>query len=65
VLAALAYLINPCDAVPDALPAIGLTDDLAVMALALERATRYVTPAVRARAKLLAPQWFGKQDGSK
>lgn len=64
VLAALAYLINPLDLVPDVLVGIGLTDDLAVLALALERASRYVTPAVRERAKSLAPEWLGKRDGN-
>jgi uncharacterized membrane protein YkvA (DUF1232 family) len=39
---------------------IGLTDDLAVLALALERASRFVTPAVRKRASELAPEWLGK-----
>ena len=63
VLAALAYLINPLDLVPDALVGIGLTDDLAVLALALERVSRYLTPAVRERAKALAPEWLGKRDG--
>jgi uncharacterized membrane protein YkvA (DUF1232 family) len=64
VLAALAYLINPLDLVPDVLVGIGLTDDLAVLALALERASRYVTPAVRERAKALAPEWLSKHDGN-
>jgi uncharacterized membrane protein YkvA (DUF1232 family) len=64
VLGALAYLINPLDALPDALVGIGLTDDLAVLALALERASRYVTPAVRERAKALAPEWLSKHDGN-
>lgn len=64
VVAALAYLINPIDLIPDALVGIGLTDDLAVMALAMERASRYVTPAIRRRAKQLAPDWLGKRDGN-
>ena len=64
VLAALAYLINPLDVIPDALVGIGLTDDLAVMALALERASRYVTPAIRRRAKELAPDWLGNNDNN-
>jgi uncharacterized membrane protein YkvA (DUF1232 family) len=64
VVASLAYLINPLDLMPDALVGIGLTDDLAVLALALERVSRYVTPAVRERAKALAPEWLGGHDGS-
>jgi uncharacterized membrane protein YkvA (DUF1232 family) len=47
VLASLAYLINPFDLVPDFAVGVGYADDLAVLALALERASRYVTPAVR------------------
>ena len=64
VLAALAYLINPLDALPDALLGIGLTDDLAVLALALERVSRYITPAVRERARELTPEWLGKRGGN-
>jgi len=56
ILAALAYLINPFDAIPDVLPGIGLTDDLAVLALALERLSHYVTPKVEARVKKLMPK---------
>jgi len=64
VLAALAYLINPLDALPDALVGIGLTDDLAVLALALERVSRYVTSAVRERAGELTPEWLAKRGGN-
>jgi len=64
VLAALAYLILIPDAIADFAPGIGFSDDLAVLALALERASRYVTPAVRERAKSLAPEWLSKHDGN-
>ena len=33
--AALAYLINPVDAIPDAIPVVGYSDDLAVIIAAL------------------------------
>ena len=58
VIAALIYLINPLDAIPDVLPGIGFADDLAVLALTLERLSRFVTPRVRMRAKRLAPEWL-------
>ncbi|MBI1320220.1 MAG: DUF1232 domain-containing protein [Candidatus Hydrogenedens sp.] len=58
VLAALAYLINPMDACPDALPGIGLTDDLVVLALALERLSNYVTAPVTRRVRELTPEWL-------
>ena len=63
VLAALAYLINPLDLVPDALVGVGLTDDFAVLALALERVSRHVTPAVRERPRVLAPEWLCGRGG--
>jgi uncharacterized membrane protein YkvA (DUF1232 family) len=57
-VAALAYLMNPLDACPDALPGIGLIDDLAVLALALDRLARHVTPTVEARVERLRPRWL-------
>lgn len=62
VVAALVYLINPLDAIPDVLPGIGLADDLAVLALTLERLSRFVTPRVKMRAKRLAPEWLKSGD---
>ncbi len=58
VLAALSYLINPCDAMLDALPGIGLIDDMAVLAFALERLSHFVTPQVQARVRRLTPAAF-------
>lgn len=55
---ALAYLVNPIDAVPDVLAGIGLADDLVVMGLALERLSRFVTPEARERAAQLAARLF-------
>ena len=62
VAAALVYLINPLDAIPDALPGIGLVDDLAVLALTLERLSRFATPRVRLRARRMAPEWLARRD---
>ena len=62
VAAALVYLLNPLDAIPDALPGIGLVDDLAVLALTLERLSRFATPRVRLRARCMAPEWLARRD---
>lgn len=62
VIAALVYLINPLDALPDVLPGIGLADDLAVLSVTLERLSRFVTPRVKMRAKRLAPEWLARAD---
>lgn len=61
VLAALMYLINPLDTIPDALPGIGFIDDLAVMAIALERLSRFLTQPVEERVKRLMPMWFAER----
>ncbi len=58
IAAALVYLVNPFDAVPDALPGIGLLDDAAAIGLVLHRLAAYVTPSVEARARGLLP-WGG------
>ena len=55
VLTALAYLINPFDAVPDAIPVAGFTDDLAVLALALERLSHFIPPEVEVRVREMLP----------
>ena len=37
IVAAIVYLLNPLDVIPDALPALGYLDDATVLALALRR----------------------------
>lgn len=59
IVATLLYLINPFDAVPDALPGIGLADDAAAIALLLQRLASFVTPSIEARASRLVP-WGDK-----
>lgn len=44
VIGALAYLINPVDAIPDAIPIIGYTDDLAVMLSAIASIKHNIRP---------------------
>jgi len=57
LLAALAYFVMPLDAIPDFLPAIGFTDDAAVLALALGLVSKSIKPRHRkaARARLGLP----------
>lgn len=62
VAAALVYLINPWDAIPDVIPGVGLADDLALIAVTLERLSRFVTPRVKLRAKRLAPDWLAREN---
>ncbi|WP_295810793.1 YkvA family protein [uncultured Nitratireductor sp.] len=51
LLAALAYFILPLDVVPDFLLGLGFTDDVAVLAAALNAVRRHITPAHRLAAK--------------
>ena len=37
IIAAIIYVVNPLDVIPDALPALGFLDDATVLALALRR----------------------------
>ena len=37
IIAAIIYLVNPLDVIPDALPALGFLDDATVIALAVRR----------------------------
>jgi len=51
VLAALAYFVLPTDAIPDILPAIGFTDDAAVIAAVAAIVGRNLKPAHKEAAK--------------
>jgi uncharacterized membrane protein YkvA (DUF1232 family) len=50
-LAALAYFILPTDIIPDLIPALGFTDDAAVMAALLAIIGRNIKPQHRTAAK--------------
>ena len=51
LLGALGYFVLPLDAIPDMFLALGYTDDLAVLLLALRTVQAHITDEHRARAK--------------
>lgn len=51
LLAALGYFVLPADALPDVLPALGFTDDAAVLLTAFGLVSSHITEAHRARAR--------------
>lgn len=57
---ALAYFILPLDTVPDWLMAVGYTDDLAALTLAVGTLASYIDDDVRARARERLRAWFGE-----
>lgn len=59
IIASLGYFISPLDAIIDAAPLVGFSDDLGVLALALATVALYITPAVKQQAHLKMKEWFG------
>jgi uncharacterized membrane protein YkvA (DUF1232 family) len=51
MLAALAYFVLPTDAIPDVLPAIGFTDDAAVIAALIAILGKNIKPRHKDEAK--------------
>lgn len=62
ILGALGYFILPVDLIPDFLPAVGYTDDLAALLLAFYKVRQCITPEVKERAETKLRQWFGEYD---
>ena len=59
VYGALAYLILPLDAIPDAIPVLGFTDDLGVIAAAVTTIAAHIDDDVRRKAREKQREWFG------
>ena len=57
--AALAYFILPLDAIPDIVPGIGYTDDLATLLTALVVVSAYVHKDIKIRAHEKTRHWLG------
>ena len=58
LMAALAYLIMPFDLFPDFMPLVGYSDDFVALTAVLSIWSRYMTPAIRARAERKLNQLF-------
>ena len=58
IVGALGYLILPADLVPDFIPALGFTDDLTALMVALRTLNKYLTPEINAQAKEQANKLF-------
>ncbi len=59
IYGALGYFILPFDAIPDMIPVIGYTDDLAVMVAAYSAVSSYITKSNKAKASKQLDRWFG------
>lgn len=61
ILAALGYLISPVDLIPDAIPVIGLMDDLAVLLLVLDVVDKYIPEVAYPKADAKMRELFGDE----
>lgn len=59
IFGALAYFISPLDAIPDAIPVLGYTDDMATLAAAVATVSMYITDEVKQLAQQKMHSWFG------
>lgn len=61
VLGALGYFILPIDVVTDFLPLVGLTDDVAVIMMALGNVYLSITDEMKEEAAILTDKWTGEE----
>src|SRR5262249_30989414 len=59
MLGALGYFIFPIDAIPDAIPVVGYSDDLAVLTAAAAAVAKFLTAKHGAQADETIQRWFG------
>ena len=62
IVGALGYMISPFDAVPDAIPIVGLTDDLAVLLYVLKKEWVDVEPEIKDKARERLYKWFDEDE---
>jgi len=61
-IGALGYMISPLDVLPDAIPIVGLTDDLAVLVYVLKKVWTEVDPEIQEKAKSKLSKWFDEDE---
>jgi uncharacterized membrane protein YkvA (DUF1232 family) len=62
IIGALGYLISPLDVVPDAIPIVGLGDDLGVLIYVLQKVWGDVNDDVKAKARERLTKWFDEDE---
>ena len=62
IIGALGYLISPIDALPDAIPIVGLSDDLSVLVYVTHKIWFNVPDEVKQRAKEKLSDWFDEDE---
>jgi uncharacterized membrane protein YkvA (DUF1232 family) len=62
IIGALGYMISPLDVVPDAIPIVGLSDDLAVLLYVLKMVWTDVDPEIKEKSRQKLAQWFDEDE---
>ena len=62
IIGALGYLISPLDVVPDAIPIVGLGDDLAVLIYVLKLVWTDIDPSITKQAREKLAKWFDEDE---
>ena len=62
IIGALGYMISPLDVIPDSIPIVGLTDDLAVLLYVLKKVWGDVAPEIQEKAKQRLSKWFDEDE---
>ena len=64
IIGALGYLILPLDLIPDWIPVVGFTDDLAALLWGIYSVSRNITPEIKEQARMKMSEWFKNYDPS-
>jgi uncharacterized membrane protein YkvA (DUF1232 family) len=64
IAGSLGYLIFPLDAIPDPLPAVGFSDDLGALALAIGIVAAHIKKEHKSEASAALTRWFGPEAGN-
>lgn len=59
ILGALGYFILPIDLIPDFLPAVGFTDDIAALIFTIIKLNKSIDESVKDQARAKLHEWFG------
>lgn len=62
IIGALGYLISPLDVLPDAIPIVGLSDDLSVLLFVINKIWGDVPEEVKNKAKDKLSDWFDEDE---
>ena len=62
IISALGYLISPLDVMPDAIPIVGLGDDLSVLIYVLHKVWGDVSNEIKEKAHEKLSKWFDDEE---